>query len=223
MNWNLWLGVVRKSSGCQISSVVVRSLIQPTSGEWKHGVDPHTFNWNLLQDIILQEAMDGSHHHLITNILPLDTTDPDSDWKDVIKQTCVRILMQMAGSVCSSAQNYHFLHLHLPLTNVLKKHFLLSFPWNTWSSSWSSQEHTINHFVPCHHIVFHLQNVLWLRHILCRSPPQSWPVKLWSQCGADQTVTQHLWRQLHIQGWGGPGKEPLVLEEMVHFEKKFLY
>ena len=74
--------------------------------------------------------MDGSHHHLITNILPLDTTDPDSDWKDVIKQTCVRILMQMAGSVCSSAKNYQFLHLHLYLTNVFEETFLLSFPWN---------------------------------------------------------------------------------------------
>ena len=62
--------------------------------------------------------MDGSHHHLMTNILLLDTTD--SDWKDVIKQTCVRILMQMAGSVCSSAKNYQFLHLHLLLTNVLR-------------------------------------------------------------------------------------------------------
>ena len=44
-------------------------------------------------------------------------------------KTCVRILMQMAGSVCScSAQNCHFLHLHLYLTNVLKKHFYFLFP-----------------------------------------------------------------------------------------------
>ena len=66
---------------------------------------------------------------ITTDILPVDTTDPDSDWKDLSSKTCVRILMQMAGSVCScSAQNCHFLHLHLYLTNVLKKHFYFLFP-----------------------------------------------------------------------------------------------
>ena len=110
--------------------IICGEITHPTtSGEWKQGVDPHTFKWNLLQAIILQELTTNQWMDLITNILPVDTTDPDSDWKDLSSKTCVRILMQMAGSVCScSAQNCHFLHLHLYLTNVLKKHFYFLFP-----------------------------------------------------------------------------------------------
>ena len=41
-----------------------------TSGEWKQGVDPHTFKWNLLQDIILQEATTNQWMDLITTSSP---------------------------------------------------------------------------------------------------------------------------------------------------------
>ena len=72
-----------------------------TSGEWK-GVDPHTFKWNLLQAIILQELTTNQWMDLITNILPVDTTDPDSDWKDLSSKTCVRISNANGRTVCGS-------------------------------------------------------------------------------------------------------------------------
>ena len=98
--------------------------------------------------------------------------------------------------------------------------FLLSVTWNTWFSSWFGQEHISHQLMP-HHIVSSPECSVVTSH-----PGASChiiTVQHGPGCEADQTVTQHLWRQLHIQGWGGPGKEPLVLEEMVHFWKKFLY
>ena len=146
--------------------------------------------------------MDGSHHHLMTNILLLDTTDPDSDWKDVIKQTCVRILMQMAGSVCSSAQNCHFYICICIWQMFLKKHFL----------NWQFLEHIESilvlpgtHKPPSYappHCVSPECSVITSHpvascHIIT--------VQHGTSVGQDQTVTQLLWGQLHLQGWGGPG------------------
>merc|ERR1712215_544062 len=55
--------------------------------------------------------------------------------------------MQMAGSVCScSAQNCHFLHLHLYLTNVLKRSILTD----------NSLEHINDILVPSEHKSIHL-------------------------------------------------------------------
>ena len=118
-------------------------------------------------------------------------------------KTCVRILMQMAGSVCScSAQNCHFLHLHLYLTNVLKRSILTDNSLEHINDILVPSEHKSNHLMS-HHIVF-LQNVLWWRHFLWQAR-HIITGQHGARVGQHQTVTQHLWGHLHLQGWGGPG------------------
>ena len=137
-------------------------------------------------------------------------------------KTCVRTLMQMAGSVCScSAQNCHFLHLHLYLTNVLKKHFYFLFPGihEVHLDPHRNIQSTI--LCPATTLCFisrmfcdYVTSCVEARHNHDRSNfgANVGQIKQsLSTCGDNYTYRAEVVL----------GKEPLVLEEMVHFGEKF--
>ena len=185
--------------------IIIRGEIwhPTTSGEWK-GVDPHTFKWNLLQDIILQISTptNGWISSPRTSFLSTPRTQTPTG-RILSSKTCVRILMQMAGSVCScSAQNCHFYICICIWQMFLKKHFL----------NWQFLEHIESilvlpgtHKPPSYappHCVSPECSVITSHpvascHIIT--------VQHGTSVGQDQTVTQHLWWVLHLQDWGGPG------------------
>ena len=118
----------RKSSDCQISSVV-RSA---SNHQW--GVETWSRSSYIQMELAAgyhptsSQPTNGWISSPRTSFLSTPRTQTPTG-RILSSKTCVRILMQMAGSVCScSAQNCHFLHLHLYLTNVLKKHFYFLFP-----------------------------------------------------------------------------------------------
>ena len=126
--------------------------------------------------------------------------------------------MQMAGSVCSSAKNYQFLHLHLLLTNVLRNALFTFFCYPgehmNYILVWTGTYH--------HHLVPPLLIVLW-RHILWRPVPSPYNVDLvWSgirqslsTCGGIYNYRAEVVGGEGTLGSGGDGpiwKEVLVLE-----------
>ena len=124
--------------------------------------------------------------------------------------------MQMAGSVCSFAYNYHFLHLHLAFDKCFGKCFLLSFYQEhmNYILIWTGTYH--------HHLVPPLLIVLW-RHILWRPVPSPYNVDLvWSgirqslsTCGGIYNYRTEVVGGEGTLGSGGGGpiwKEVLVLE-----------
>ena len=126
------------------------------------------------------------------------------------------VSMQMAGSVCSFAYNYHFLHLHLAFDKCFGKCFLLSFYQEhmNYILIWTGTYH--------HHLVPPLLIVLW-RHILWRPVPSPYNVDLvWSgirqslsTCGGIYNYRAEVVGGEGTLGSGGNGpiwKEVLVLE-----------
>ena len=104
---------------------------------------------------------------------------------------CQKVSMQMAGSVCSFAYNYHFLHLHLAFDKCFGKCFLLSF----------YQEHMNLHLdldrnipppscAPSPHCFMTSHPVASCHITVQRGPGVEW----------HQTVSQHLWWDLQLQG-----------------------
>ena len=207
----------RKSSDCQISSVV-RSA---SNHQW--GVETWSRSSYIQMELAAgyhptggnNQPMDGSHHHLITNILPVDTTDPDSDWKDFIKQNmCQKSQCKWPGVYVVLHTTTIFYICILPLTNVLENAFYFLSTKNTWITSWFGQEHTTTILCPLSSLFYDVTSCGVLSHHRTT----------WTWCGVasdslsaavvGSTTTELRW-------W--VGREPLGLEEMVQFERKFLY
>lgn len=102
--------------------------------------------------------------------------------------------MQMAGSVCSFAYNYHFLHLHLAFDKCFGKCFLLSFYLRTHELHLGldrnipppSCAHSPHCFMTSHPVAS------------CHITVQRGPSVEWHG-----SVSQLLWWDLQLQGWGG--------------------
>ena len=102
----------------------------------------------------------------------------------------------------------------LPLTNVLENAFYFLSTKNTWITSWFGQEHTTTILCPLSSLFYDVTSCGVLSHHRTT----------WTWCGVasdslsapvvGSTTTGLRW-------W--VGREPLGLEEMVQFEKKFLY
>ena len=75
------------------------------------------------------------------------------------------VSMQMAGSVCSFAYNYHFFYICiLPLTNVLENAFYFLSTKNTWITSWFGQEHTTTILCPLSSLFYDVTSCGVLSH-----------------------------------------------------------
>ena len=113
-------------------------------------------------------------------------------------------------------RNYYFLYLHFAFDKCFEKCFVLSFVilGNTWITSWFGQEHTTTILCPLSSLFYDVTSCGVLSHHRTT----------WTWCGVasdslsapvvGSTTTGLRW-------W--VGREPLGLEEVVQFEKKFLY